>query len=40
MDIILISGLWLNASSWAAVVPILEQAGHRARPLTLPGMDS
>lgn len=40
MDIILIPGLWLNASTWGAVVPILERAGHRAVPLTLPGMAS
>jgi pimeloyl-ACP methyl ester carboxylesterase len=40
MDIILIPGLWLNASSWDAVVPHLESAGHRPRPLTLPGMES
>jgi pimeloyl-ACP methyl ester carboxylesterase len=40
MDIILIPGLWLNASSWDAVVPRLEAAGHRPRPLTLPGMES
>jgi pimeloyl-ACP methyl ester carboxylesterase len=40
MDIILVPGLWLNASSWDAVVPALEAAGHHAQPLTLPGMDS
>ena len=40
MDIILIPGLWLNGSSWDAVVPNLEQAGHRAHALTLPGMES
>lgn len=40
MDIILVPGLWLHGSSWDAVVPALERAGHRARPLTLPGMDS
>src|SRR4051794_8592965 len=40
MDIILIPGLWLNASSWDAVVPSLEAAGHRTRALTLPGMES
>jgi pimeloyl-ACP methyl ester carboxylesterase len=40
MDIILIPGLWLDASSWDDVVPILEQAGHRTHPLTLPGMES
>jgi pimeloyl-ACP methyl ester carboxylesterase len=40
MDVILIPGLWLNASSWDAVVPAIERAGHRARPVTLPGMES
>ena len=40
MDIILVPGLWLDGSSWAKVVPTLEQAGHRAHPLTLPGMES
>lgn len=37
MDIILVPGLWLDASSWGEVVPALEAAGHRARPLTMPG---
>lgn len=40
MDIILIPGLWLDATSWSAVIPSLEQAGHRPRALTLPGMES
>ena len=40
MELILIPGLWLDASSWDDVVPVIEQAGHRARPLTLPGMES
>lgn len=40
MDIVLIPGLWLNGSSWDAVTPALEQAGHRVRALTLPGMQS
>jgi pimeloyl-ACP methyl ester carboxylesterase len=39
MDIILIPGLWLDASSWDEVVPHLERAGHRAHPITLPGME-
>jgi pimeloyl-ACP methyl ester carboxylesterase/uncharacterized damage-inducible protein DinB len=40
MDIILIPGLWLDGSSWEKVVPVIEKAGHRAHPLTLPGMES
>ncbi len=38
MDIILVPGLWLDASSWDDVTRALEAAGHRARPLTLPGV--
>lgn len=38
MDIILIPGLWLDATSWDAVIPTLEKAGHRAHPLTMPGL--
>ena len=37
MDILLIAGLWLDASAWDAVVPPLEDLGHRPVPLTLPG---
>lgn len=40
MDVILIPGFWLDGSSWAEVTPTIEKAGHRARPLTLPGMES
>ena len=40
MDIILIPGFWLDASSWGEVTPVLEQAGHRVRALTLPGLES
>ena len=40
MDVILIPGFWLNASSWDAVVPALEAAGHRVHALTLPGLGS
>jgi pimeloyl-ACP methyl ester carboxylesterase len=40
MDIILIPGFWLDASSWDDIVPALRQAGHRVRALTLPGMES
>ena len=40
MDIILIPGLWLDAGSWDEVTPLLEDAGHRPLPVTLPGMES
>jgi pimeloyl-ACP methyl ester carboxylesterase len=40
MNIILIPGMWLNASSWDEVTPILESAGHTAHPITLPGLES
>jgi pimeloyl-ACP methyl ester carboxylesterase len=40
MDIVLIPGFWLDASSWDPVVPILEQRGHRVHALTLPGKES
>ncbi|UEL28643.1 alpha/beta fold hydrolase [Pseudarthrobacter sp. L1SW] len=40
MDIILVPGFWLDASSWQEVVPTLEAAGHRPHPLTLPGLES
>ena len=40
MDIILIPGFWLDGSSWGEVGPALEQAGHRVRALTLPGLGS
>jgi pimeloyl-ACP methyl ester carboxylesterase len=40
MDVILVPGLWLTAESWAEVALTIATAGHRAHPLTLPGMDS
>jgi pimeloyl-ACP methyl ester carboxylesterase len=40
MDIILIPGFWLDASSWDAITPTLEKAGHRTHPISLPGMES
>lgn len=40
MDIVLVPGLWLDASSWDLVVPRLTAAGHTVRPLTLPGLES
>lgn len=38
MDVILVPGLWLVASSWDDVVPVLETAGHRPRALSMPGV--
>jgi pimeloyl-ACP methyl ester carboxylesterase len=40
MDVILIPGFWLDASSWDEIVPVLEHAGHHTHALTLPGMES
>lgn len=40
MDIILVPGFWLDASSWDAVTPVLAAAGHQVHPLTLPGLES
>lgn len=40
MDIILVPGFWLDASSWSEVAPPLATAGHRVHPLTLPGLES
>ena len=37
MDIVLIAGMWLDATAWEAVVPELEKRGHRPVALTLPG---
>ncbi len=37
MDVILVPGLWLDASSWVDITPALEAAGHRPHPVTLPG---
>lgn len=40
MDIVLVPGFWLDASSWSEVTPPLVAAGHRVHPLTLPGLES
>lgn len=37
MDILLIGGLWLDASAWDQVAPALEELGHRPTPIALPG---
>ncbi|MGM1065252.1 alpha/beta fold hydrolase [Saccharothrix sp. Mg75] len=37
MDVLLIAGLWLDASAWDGVVPELEALGHCAVPVALPG---
>ncbi len=38
MDIILVPGLWLEASSWGTVAASLTAAGHRVHALTMPGV--
>lgn len=40
MDIILVPGFWLDASSWSEITPPLVAAGHRVYPLTLPGLEA
>jgi len=40
MDIVLVPGFWLDASSWDEVTPALVEVGHRVHPLTLPGLES
>lgn len=40
MDVLLIPGFWLDASSWGDIPQVLDKAGHRARALTLPGLES
>jgi pimeloyl-ACP methyl ester carboxylesterase len=37
MDVLLIAGLWLDASAWDQVTPQLERLGHRPVPISLPG---
>lgn len=37
MDLVLVAGLWLDASAWDDVNPVLEELGHRPVPVTLPG---
>lgn len=38
MDVILVPGLWLDASSWDDVLPVLAAAGHTPHALTMPGV--
>jgi pimeloyl-ACP methyl ester carboxylesterase len=40
MEIVLVPGFWLDASSWEKVTPTLVRAGHAVHPLTLPGLES
>ncbi|MDQ7907364.1 alpha/beta hydrolase [Phytohabitans sp. ZYX-F-186] len=37
MEIVLVAGLWLDASVWDGVAAALEPLGHRPVPVTLPG---
>lgn len=40
MDVLLVPGFWLDATSWDAQVPALRAAGHTVHAVTLPGMDA
>ena len=40
MDIVLIPGFWLDASSFDEVIPVLSKAGLSSHAVTLPGMES
>ena len=40
MDVVLVPGLWLDASSWHDVAERLRGAGHSVRTLTLRGLES
>lgn len=37
MEILMVPGFWLDASSWGPVLPALTEAGHRPRSVALPG---
>ncbi len=39
MQVLLLPGFWLDASTWEEVTPAIEAAGHTVRPLTLPGLE-
>ena len=39
MDILLVAGLWLKRGVWDATVASLEELGHAARAVALPGVD-
>ena len=38
MEVVLVPGLWLTASSWDPVLPALREAGHTPVSLTFPGV--
>ncbi len=40
MDLLLIPGFWLDASSWDEVTPALVAAGHTVHAITLPGLET
>lgn len=37
MDVLLVAGLWLDASAWDPVLPEITARGHRPVPVALPG---
>jgi pimeloyl-ACP methyl ester carboxylesterase len=40
MYVIMVPGMWLDATAWDAVAPVLRAAGHEVEALALPGQES
>lgn len=40
MHVIMIPGMWFDASAWDDVVPAVHRAGHEVETMTLPGQES
>jgi pimeloyl-ACP methyl ester carboxylesterase len=40
MHVIMVPGMWLDASAWDAVVPLVRRAGHEVETMSLPGQES
>ncbi|MFZ7086537.1 alpha/beta fold hydrolase [Curtobacterium sp. RRHDQ10] len=40
MHVIMVPGMWLDASAWDDVVPIVRRAGHEVETMSLPGQES
>jgi pimeloyl-ACP methyl ester carboxylesterase len=36
LNIVLVHGIWFDASSWSKVIPVLQDAGHKVIAVELP----